>query len=235
VVAPVVHQPACLPEQKPRTRASLRATVILPAAMATCGVRTNLSSRAKANGVPNRTSTGLSSYGVNSTDANSRLNRMHEVEALIAKSNHLAAGARRLECAIVCPLVQGFSLLPITEDLAKELAVNQSETKASPGEPIPDLSNGVRALAIDISHDTPVAYIATFYFGGQGGQEAAVWDKGNLQFSPTTQGHSQGWPNSSISQALRLIGVVTEQGMDEFDTVGLGKHRKTHQWAESAK
>ena len=43
------------------------------------------------------------------------------------------------------------------------------------------------------------------------------------------------WPNSSISQALRLIGVVTEQGMDEFDTLGLGRHRETHQWVESAK
>jgi len=43
------------------------------------------------------------------------------------------------------------------------------------------------------------------------------------------------WPNSPISQALRMIGVVAEQGMDEFDTVGLGKHRKTHQWANSIK
>ena len=105
---------------------------------------------------------------------------MHEIKALIAKSSELAAGTRRLGCAIVCPLVQGFSLLPITEDLAKELAVNRSEAKASLGEPMPDLSNGLRALAIDISHDTPVAYIATFYFGGQGRQEAARLGQGQL-------------------------------------------------------
>jgi hypothetical protein len=160
---------------------------------------------------------------------------MHEIKALIAKSDELAAGTRQLERAIVCPLVQGFSLLPITEDIAKVIAVHRPETKAALDEQIPDLSNGLRALAIDISHNTPVAYIATYYFGGQGRQEALVWDKGNVRFSPTTRGYERRWPNSSISQALRLIGVVTEQGMDEFDTVGLGKHRKTHQWIESAK
>src|SRR5437588_3147842 len=56
---------------------------------------------------------------------------MHDVKALIAKSDKLAAGTRRFESAVVCPLVQGFSLLPITEALAKELTGCQSETKAA--------------------------------------------------------------------------------------------------------
>jgi hypothetical protein len=185
---------------------------------------------------------------------------MHDVKALIAKSDKLAAGARQFESAIVCPLVQGFSLLPITEALAKELIVYQaetkaaltkpmtitealakelivyqSETKAALNKPIQEFSDGLHALAIEISHDSPVAYITTFYFGGQGGQDALVWDKGRLRFSPTTQGYDQGWPNTPISQALRVIGVVAEKGEDEFDTVGLGKHRETHKWAESVK
>jgi hypothetical protein len=51
---------------------------------------------------------------------------MHEVEALIAKSDKLAAGARQFESAIVCPLVQGLSLLQITEAFAKELGGYQT-------------------------------------------------------------------------------------------------------------
>jgi hypothetical protein len=93
----------------------------------------------------------------------------------------------------------------------------------------------LRALAIDISHDTPVAYINTYCLGGQGGQDALVWDKGNLRFSPTSSGYEQNWPNSPISQALRMIGVVAEAGEDEFDTLGLGKHRETHRWSASIK
>ena len=160
---------------------------------------------------------------------------MHEVEALIVKDDKLAARARQFENAIVCPLVQGFSLLPITEALAKELISYRSETKAALTKPIRNFSDGLHALAIEISHDCPVAYITTFYLGGQGGQDALVWDKGSLRFSPDTQGYNQVWPNSPISQALRLIGVVAKEGMDEFDTVGLGKHRETHKWADSVK
>jgi hypothetical protein len=160
---------------------------------------------------------------------------MHDVRALVAKSNAMMVSVRQFESAIVCPLVQGFSLLPITDALAKELAVYPSESKVALTKPIRELSDGLHALAIEISHDSPVAYISTYYFGGRGGQDALVWDKGTLRFSPNAQGYNQGWPNSPISQALRMIGVVAEKGMDEFDTVGLGRHRETHSWAESAK
>ena len=160
---------------------------------------------------------------------------MHDVTALIAKSEKLTATTRRFETAVVCPLVQSFSLLPITEDFEKELSVYASQTKPPLTKPIGELSDGLHVLAIEISHDCPVAYISTCYFGGQGGQNALAWDKGSLRFSPTTQGYDQVWPNSPISQALRAIGVLAEEGMDEFDTVGLGKHRETHRWAESMK
>ena len=160
---------------------------------------------------------------------------MHDVEALIAKSDKLAAGARQFESAIICPLVQGFSLLPITEPLAKELVGYQTKTRVASAKPIRNISDELHVLAIDISHNSPVAYINTYYSGGQGGQDALVWDKGNLRFSPTSPGYEKNWPNSPISQALRMIGVVAEAGEDEFDTLGLGKHRHTHRWAESVK
>ena len=158
---------------------------------------------------------------------------MHDVKALIATSDKLAAAARRFDTAVVCPLVQSFSLLPITDGLAKELS--EPQTKAPLIKPIKELSDGLHALAIEISHDCPVAYISTSYFGGAGSQNALVWDKGSLRFSPTTQRYDQVWPNSPISQALRAIGVRAAEGMDEFDTVGLGQHRETHRWAESVK
>jgi hypothetical protein len=160
---------------------------------------------------------------------------MHEVEALIAKTDHLAAAARKFETAKLCSLRQGFSLLPITDALAKELLGYRSETEDVLTRPLECLSDGLHALAVAISHDTSVAYISTCYFGGQGRQDAVVWDNGSVRFSPVTPGYSQDWPNSSISQALRMIGVIAEGGQDEFDSLGLGKHRETHRWAESEK
>ena len=162
---------------------------------------------------------------------------MHEVEALIAKEDRLAAEVRQFKSAVVCRLVQGFALLPVTNALASELAIDQMGTSAAPAKPIESMPDGLPTLAIAISHRTPVAYISTYYFGGVPGegQDALVWDKGRLAFSPATKGYDQIWPNSPISQALRMIGIVAENAMDEFDTADLGRHRETHRWADSVR
>ena len=160
---------------------------------------------------------------------------MHDVTALIAKSDKLTAVTRRFKTVALCPLDQGFALVPITEEFEKEIAGYASQAKVSIVKIIDELSDDLQALALEISHECPVAYVSTCYFGGQGSQNALVWDKGSLRFSPTTPRYNEAWPNSPISQALRAIGVVAAEGMDEFDTVSLGKHRHTHKWAESVK
>src|SRR2546423_2038648 len=78
---------------------------------------------------------------------------MHDVTALVAKSEKLTAATRRFETAVVCPLVQSFSLLPITEDFAKALSVYASQTKTPLNKPIEELSDELQILAIEISHD----------------------------------------------------------------------------------
>jgi hypothetical protein len=160
---------------------------------------------------------------------------VHDVDALIAKSDHLAAAVSGLKNATLCPLAQGLSLLPITEALAEELTLCTPEVEGSLTKPLSILSDGLNALAVGISRETPVVYISTSYFGGHGKQDAVVWDSGSVRFSPVTKGYEQVWPNSPISQALRMIGVVANDREDEFDALGLGKHRKTQNWAESAK
>jgi len=157
---------------------------------------------------------------------------MHEVEALIAKTKALAEGTCQFDKAVVCPLAQSFSLLPITDAFMEELA-HYASKQSSITPPIEHMPEGLHPLAIDISLTSPVAYIRTAYFGGQGRQDAAAWDRGDLKFSPRTPGYWQPWPNTSISQALRAIGVVADAGLDEFDTLGLGKHRATDRWANS--
>jgi hypothetical protein len=54
---------------------------------------------------------------------------MHEVEGLIARRDKLAAGAGKLKNATLCPLVQDFALLPLTDDLVIELKAYNADTK----------------------------------------------------------------------------------------------------------
>ncbi len=157
---------------------------------------------------------------------------MHDVQALIANAEHLQRHIRRLRAAVLCGLPQGMALLPLTEAVAAELALGP---QAAASELPPALGRGVLAFAIEVSQSTPVAFVSTCYFGGQGTQEALVWDKGALVVSPRATPAADAWPNSPISRALRTLGVVADDGLDEFDTAGLGKYRTTEKWAASVR
>jgi hypothetical protein len=73
-----------------------------------------------------------------------------------------------------------------------------------------------------------VAYVETEYFGGDGVQAAAVWEGGAIAFGPR---QADAGP---INEALRLLGVERTTAQDEFDTVGLGRHRRNEGWIEEA-
>jgi len=157
---------------------------------------------------------------------------MHEVEALIAEQDVLVQSVSSLRGAVTCPLAQGLALLPITEAFEKELAASRpTAPRLKPAGH--SISDALLDLAVEISYRAPVVFISTYYFGGRGGQHALMWDKGDLQLSRATLNDDRVWPNSPISEALRMIGVVAEGGMDEFDTVGLGRYRRTDRWTAS--
>ncbi len=59
------------------------------------------------------------------------------------------------------------------------------------------------------------ALIQTDYFGGVGDQWACAFT-GPRRISA---------PDASINSVLRMLGVVRQGGLDEFDTIGLGEHR----------
>lgn len=61
------------------------------------------------------------------------------------------------------------------------------------------------------------AKIKTDYFGGTGEQSSKLYLNGKLIFKSKNY--------NAINEALRLMGVVSKDKMDEFDTVGLGEFR----------
>ncbi|MGW1596321.1 hypothetical protein [Streptomyces sp. NPDC002343] len=81
----------------------------------------------------------------------------------------------------------------------------------------------------------PLAYVEAEYFGGAGEQRAAVWADGALVLGPLDVPVKRWFsrPVGPVSQALRRLGVRREPGGDEFDAVGLGRHRHTDDWAAS--
>lgn len=75
----------------------------------------------------------------------------------------------------------------------------------------------VATIARTLGTHRPVlfAVLWTEYFGGVGEQLAAVFE-----------GETPMQTDGTINEALRGLGVSTDPGKDEFDTVGLGQYRQ---------
>ncbi|MFG1639341.1 hypothetical protein ACGFMK_03565 [Amycolatopsis sp. NPDC049252] len=154
--------------------------------------------------------------------------RMYCLEAVIAREAVLRRVAGSVDAARVVPLGQGLSLLPMTDEFFDAVTV------AGAGE----LDGFWKApagfgdtLAISSRHG-PFAYVEADYFGGEGMQCAQVWSGGAVTLGPVRTGLGERPPasGSPISQALRAIGVLRGAHFDEFDAVGLGRHRETVGW-----
>ena len=82
----------------------------------------------------------------------------------------------------------------------------------------------------------PLAYVETNYQGGPGEQSAIVWAGGRIVFGPATT--DTGEPRTpllegAINRALRHLGVERGDVIDEFDALGLGRHRLNEDWCSS--
>ncbi|MEU8412035.1 hypothetical protein AB0C24_04570 [Amycolatopsis japonica] len=113
-----------------------------------------------------------------------------------------------LEGARLVALGQNLSLMPVTE------------TRFDTG-----------PLA-ECSEHGAVAYVEAEYFGGAGTQFAQVWEGGETVLGPLHVDEDEPDPadGSPISQALRRLGALKGDHFDEFDAVGLGRHRDTDDW-----
>ena len=67
-----------------------------------------------------------------------------------------------------------------------------------------------------------ICEIETDYFGGFGEQSAKLYRDNNILMNEDTRTDPVSNP---INQALKMMGVKAKPGMDEFDTVGLGRYR----------
>ncbi len=143
------------------------------------------------------------------------------LQAIIGKQQTLAQHASDFQHARIVPLAQGIAIIPLTDNLYDEIA------DGGEVERFEKLSPGVEEWAQRISVVAPVAYIKAEFFGGTGGQSALAWSGGARVLGPI---HAE----DAINQTLRFFGVRVDGAHDEFDAVGLGRHRDTDDWTVEA-
>jgi hypothetical protein len=133
--------------------------------------------------------------------------------------------------AVIADLGRGLSLVPMTPGLFDEVrGGDNGDPQFASAQLFPPRFEAVLA---DWSLIEPVAYVEAEYFGGVGSQFAAVWRRGALVLGPLVLAEDEPRPAagmSPISQALRQLGVSAGGHYDEFDAIGLGRHRDLEDW-----
>lgn len=135
------------------------------------------------------------------------------------------------------PLPGGLAMLPVTEDVAAWLDPGV-EGGICPGWVL--LRVPVAALARRMSVGGRALYVVGETFGGPGIQEAAGWQDGESWISPcgTSDTEADLEPgyrlargrDSAINAGLRALGVHARPGQDEYETIGLTRHRYAEDW-----
>jgi len=67
-----------------------------------------------------------------------------------------------------------------------------------------------------------IAKISTDYFGGSGSQRAKLFVDNKIEYEADDE---YNYRLSPINDVLKKMGIVRKEGMDEFDTIGLGNYR----------
>ena len=157
----------------------------------------------------------------------------HSLPAIIASSQPLKEIADRFQHAHLVPLPDDFAMIPVTKELLDELEIEfadeiDTSSTAPSSEEFSYLMNGLHALLCEISRRTPVAYIETDYFGGDGSQSGAAYVDGSQvaassdRKTPSDRDDKSSWP---INRALSYLGIRTTIFNDAFDKLDLRRFR----------
>jgi hypothetical protein len=146
----------------------------------------------------------------------------HIVTGLIARQGLLAPIAESWLMSSPIGLVQGFELLPLQKNDIDRIF--GSSTRSSIAADFERLSTELIEGLMNVSTNALILYFETEYFGGDGSQGAALFHEGRVVFIQTGS-------IGPINRGLALLGVrVATPAIDEFQSIGLDRHRATEDW-----
>ena len=148
---------------------------------------------------------------------------MYCLYGIVGKSRDLLHKNLAYPGARVVHLEQGIGMIPISEDLLNDIERGETSLGA-PKEPgFEFLSDVVLAWVQRLSKGTTLAYLEAEFISGEGTESAVVWRDGVMVLGPL-----QG--TGAVNRALRTLGVSVPARREEFEVVGLGKHRSPEEW-----
>ncbi|MDF2191692.1 hypothetical protein [Paraflavitalea sp. CAU 1676] len=143
--------------------------------------------------------------------------------AFIGEQPDLQVIADRYQQAKLVSVGKKIFIIPMTEELYDEM--NEFIISEDIGS-LTYMSSNIEVKVLAIIGNSCIGYVEAEYCG-QGGQTAIIWRDGKrdklFPFGP-----------GAINSVLKELGVVRDIGLDEFDSINLGRHRSNGGWLASA-
>ncbi len=146
----------------------------------------------------------------------------YHLQAFICKNSDSNLLAEPFDKVKAIELGKDLTLIPMTEELYDQinsLVVSDSVSKFA------YLTEHIESQVLKFIGNAKVAYIEADYFGGQGGQMAIIWKNNKREYFVE-------YGQDCINEVLKIFGIKARLFADEFDTLGLGRHRNTIDWLE---
>jgi hypothetical protein len=141
------------------------------------------------------------------------------LQAIVGNRTHLERVCPQGLRVVPLPLDARLAMIPLPDELM-DAAGWPASTELTPEE-APMIRPRVEAFLVQASQEGLIGHIQAEYWGGVGEQFACGW-QGGVMVYPYGGQHD-------VNGLLKLLGV--KRGTDdEWDTVGLGRHRHTEEW-----
>ncbi len=143
---------------------------------------------------------------------------MYTIQSIISDRSLIQKAAELELPCIEMPLEK--AMIPLSHDYVEDngvpfLPLTDEGSKATEGK--------LKELCLLLSEDSRLVYIEAEIFGGDGTQACWLLENRDEVEPPLID-------DSAINHALAWIGIPKEGELDEFDTLGLGRHRNTGDW-----
>ncbi len=148
---------------------------------------------------------------------------MYCLYGIVGKSRDLLHKRLEYPGAGVVYLDQGIGMIPISEELLNAIERSETSLGATKQPGFEFLSEVVLAWARRLSKGTTLAYLEAEFISGEGTESAVVWRDGVVVLGPLRG-------TGAVNRALRTLGVSVPSRREEFEVVGLGKHRSPEDW-----
>ncbi len=147
----------------------------------------------------------------------------HYISGIVAELDLVREFASSVSLHAPAVLTDGLGFLPLSADHLDFLFPVQGGFDDA----MTYLSDSLKVALSELSANGLVAFVETEYHGGQGVQSAVVYDQGHCILGPITN------DSGAISGAMKLLGVTVDPGLhDEFESVGLCRHRNNEDWID---